>query len=69
MVLAIHTEHGEMEYITQKFPRATIVFAHFGDDREYDDIFKRIDMVEKIRIFILTPQATDTTGLVCLSML
>ncbi len=45
MVLALHTEHGEMEYISQKFPGATIAFAHFGDDREYADIFKRIDMV------------------------
>ena len=33
MVLALHTEHGEMEYITQKFPQATIAFAHFGDDQ------------------------------------
>jgi predicted TIM-barrel fold metal-dependent hydrolase len=45
MVLAIHTEHGEMEYISQKFPDATIAFAHFGDDHEYEDIFKRIDIV------------------------
>ena len=45
MVLALHTEHGEMEYISQKFPHATIAFAHFGDDHEYEDIFKRIDMV------------------------
>ena len=45
MVLALHTEQGEMEYISQKFPDATIAFAHFGDDHEYEDIFKRIDMV------------------------
>jgi len=45
MVLALHTEHGEMEYIAQKFPKATIAFAHFGDDHEYEDIFKRIDIV------------------------
>jgi uncharacterized protein len=57
MVLAIHTEHGEMEYITQRFPEATIAFAHFGDDREYDDIFKRIDMVAKSQNFYL-----DTSG-------
>ncbi len=57
MVLALHTEHGEMEYITQKFPHATIAFAHFGDDREYDDIFKRIDMVAKNPNFYL-----DTSG-------
>lgn len=57
MVLALHTEHGEMEYVTQKFPDATIAFAHFGDDREYDDIFKRIDMVAKNPNFYL-----DTSG-------
>jgi predicted TIM-barrel fold metal-dependent hydrolase len=57
MVLAIHTEHGEMEYISQKFPDATIAFAHFGDDREFDDIFKRIDMVAKNPNFYL-----DTSG-------
>ena len=57
MVLAIHTEHGEMEYISQKFPDATIAFAHFGDDREYDDIFRRIDMVAKNPNYYL-----DTSG-------
>ena len=57
MVLALHTEHGEMEYITQKYPDATFAFAHFGDDREYDDIFKRIDMVAKNPNFYL-----DTSG-------
>ena len=57
MVLALHTEHGEMEYISQKFSQATIAFAHFGDDREYDDIFKRIDMVAKNPSFYL-----DTSG-------
>jgi hypothetical protein len=57
MVLAIHTEHGEMEYISQKFPAATIAFAHFGDDREFDDIFRRIDMVAKNPNFYL-----DTSG-------
>ncbi len=45
MVLALHTEHGEMEYIAEHFPDATIAFAHFGDDHEFEDIFKRIDMV------------------------
>jgi predicted TIM-barrel fold metal-dependent hydrolase len=57
MVLAIHTEHGEMDYISQNFPDATIAFAHFGDDREFDDIFKRIDMVAKNPNFYL-----DTSG-------
>jgi predicted TIM-barrel fold metal-dependent hydrolase len=57
MVLALHTEHGEMEYISQKFPEATIAFAHFGDDQEYADIFKRIDMVAANPNFYL-----DTSG-------
>jgi predicted TIM-barrel fold metal-dependent hydrolase len=57
MVLALHTEQGEMEYITQKFPDATIAFAHFGDDHEYEDIFKRIDMVAANPNFYL-----DTSG-------
>lgn len=47
MVLDVHTELGEMEFIMQKFPQATIVFPHFGDDREYEHIFKRIDAVAK----------------------
>jgi predicted TIM-barrel fold metal-dependent hydrolase len=47
MVLDVHTELAEMEYIIQKFPQATIVFPHFGDDHEYDHIFKRIDAVAK----------------------
>jgi len=57
MVIALHTEQGEMEYISQKFPQATIAFAHFGDDHEYADIFKRIDMVAKNPNFYL-----DTSG-------
>jgi predicted TIM-barrel fold metal-dependent hydrolase len=47
MVLDVHTELEEMEYIIQKFPRATIVFPHFGDSQEYAHIFKRIDLVAK----------------------
>ncbi len=47
MVLDVHTELEEMEYIIDKFPRAAIVFPHFGDGREYDHIFKRIDAVAK----------------------
>ena len=47
MVLDVHTELEEMEYIIQKFPQATIVFPHFGDDHEYDHIFKRIEAVAK----------------------
>ena len=57
MVLALHTEKGEMEYIAQKFPNATIAFAHFGDDHEYDDIFKRIDLVAQNPNYYL-----DTSG-------
>lgn len=57
MVLALHTEQGEMEYIARKFPGATIAFAHFGDDHEYDDIFKRIDLVAQNPNFYL-----DTSG-------
>jgi uncharacterized protein len=57
MVLAIHTEHGEMEYVSQKYPDVTIAFAHFGDDHEYEDIFKRIDMVAKNPNYYL-----DTSG-------
>jgi predicted TIM-barrel fold metal-dependent hydrolase len=57
MVLALHTEQGEMEYIAQKFPQATIAFAHFGDDHEYNDIFKRIDIVATNPNFYL-----DTSG-------
>jgi len=47
MILDVHTELGEMEFIIQKFRQATIVFPHFGDDHEYDHIFKRIDAVAK----------------------
>ena len=45
MVLDVHTELEEMDYIIQKFPRTTIVFPHFGDSHESDHIFKRIDAV------------------------
>jgi len=45
MVLDVHTEMDEMDYIIERFPKATIVFPHFGDDKEYADIFKRIDLV------------------------
>src|SRR3989454_5271677 len=45
MVLDVHTELEEMEYIIQKYPRATIVFPHFGDGHEYEHIFKRIDLI------------------------
>jgi len=57
MVLDVHTELGEMEFIIQKFPQATIVFPHFGDGHEYDHIFKRIDAVAKNKNCYL-----DTSG-------
>ena len=47
MVLDVHTELAEMDYIIGKFPKATIVFPHFGDGKEFDHIFKRIDAVAK----------------------
>lgn len=47
MVLDVHTELEEMEYIISKFPKATIVFPHFGDSHEFEHIFKRIDLVAK----------------------
>jgi predicted TIM-barrel fold metal-dependent hydrolase len=45
MVLDVHTTLAEMEFVIQKFPKATIVFPHFGDNRESEHIFKRIDQV------------------------
>jgi predicted TIM-barrel fold metal-dependent hydrolase len=47
MVLDVHTELGEMDYVIEKFPKATIVFPHFGDGKEYENIFRRIDAVAK----------------------
>ena len=47
MVLDVHTELEEMDYIIGKFPKATIVFPHFGDGKEFEHIFKRIDAVAK----------------------
>jgi hypothetical protein len=45
MILQVHTELEEEEYIIRKFPQATLVFAHFGDSHEEEHIFKRIDLV------------------------
>lgn len=45
MVLDVHTELEEMNYIIQKFPQATLVFPHFGDSHEHGHIFKRIDAI------------------------
>jgi predicted TIM-barrel fold metal-dependent hydrolase len=41
MVLAVHAELHDMHYILQKFPHATVVFPHFGDDQT----FARIELV------------------------
>jgi predicted TIM-barrel fold metal-dependent hydrolase len=45
MIVQLHTEGDEMQYVMEKYPSATLVFAHFGDDKEYDHIFRRIDLV------------------------
>jgi predicted TIM-barrel fold metal-dependent hydrolase len=45
MVLQVHTELDEMEYIVKTFQKATLVFAHFGDSREEAHIFARIRAV------------------------
>ena len=45
MVLDVHTELDEMEYIIDKFPKATLVFPHFGDSQEFEHMHKRIDLV------------------------
>jgi predicted TIM-barrel fold metal-dependent hydrolase len=47
MVLDVHTENEEMEYVIKSFPKATLVFPHFGDDHEYDHIFKRLELVAR----------------------
>jgi uncharacterized protein len=43
MVLDVHTDLPEMEYIIRKYPDTTIVFPHFGPSP--NDIFKRFDLV------------------------
>jgi len=35
MVLDVHTEHEEIDYIVGKFPQATLVFPHFGDPTHF----------------------------------
>ena len=47
IILDVHTELEEMEFIIQKFPQATVVFPHFGDSHEFQHIFKRIDLIAK----------------------
>ncbi len=57
MILDVHTDLEEMEYIIQKFPQATIVFPHFGDGKEFEHIFKRIDLIARNKNCCL-----DTSG-------
>ena len=45
LVLQIHTNTKEMQYLAENFPDATIVFPHLGGNR--DDIFARIALVAK----------------------
>ena len=47
VVIQIHTNTREMQHLAQDFPDATIVFPHFGANRE--DIFQRIAIVAKHR--------------------
>ncbi len=42
MILDVHTNHEEMDYIIRSFPEATLVFPHFGG---HGSIFKRIDLI------------------------
>jgi len=42
MILDVHTDHEEMDYIIRAFPEATLVFPHFGG---HGSIFKRIDLI------------------------
>ena len=45
LVIQIHTNVKEMQYLADAFPDATIVFPHLGGNR--DDIFARIAIVAK----------------------
>jgi predicted TIM-barrel fold metal-dependent hydrolase len=42
-VIQIHTTTAEMRYLAETFPKATIVFPHFGPSKE--QIFERISIV------------------------
>jgi Predicted metal-dependent hydrolase of the TIM-barrel fold len=44
-VIQIHTTTAEMRYLVEQFPKATIVFPHFGPSKE--QIFERISIVAK----------------------
>jgi predicted TIM-barrel fold metal-dependent hydrolase len=45
LVVQIHTNVAEMQYLAETFPETTIVFPHLGSSR--DDIFTRIGIVAK----------------------
>jgi predicted TIM-barrel fold metal-dependent hydrolase len=45
LVVQIHTNVAEMQYLAETFPETTIVFPHLGGSR--DDIFTRIAIVAK----------------------
>jgi len=45
LVVQIHTNTAEMQYLAENFPETTIVFPHLGGNR--DDIFARIGIVAK----------------------
>ncbi|HKW97723.1 MAG TPA: amidohydrolase family protein [Bryobacteraceae bacterium] len=45
LVIQIHTNTREMQYLADKFPETTIVFPHFGASR--DDIYERIAIVAR----------------------
>ena len=45
MVVRIHTNVTEMQYLAETFPDTTIVFPHLGGNR--DDIFTRISIVAR----------------------
>jgi len=44
-VIQIHANLVEMQYLAETFPETTMVFPHFGGNRE--DIFKRFEIVAK----------------------
>lgn len=45
LIVQIHTNTREMQYLAENFPETTIVFPHLGGNR--DDIFARIAIVAK----------------------
>jgi uncharacterized protein len=45
LIVQIHTNTREMQYLAERFPETTIVFPHLGANRE--DIFARIGIVAK----------------------